>query len=167
VSDTGTVQEIERLLSVLSGTSWSLQPDGEGATVIRVDTPGTDGVTELTVAWDGAPAGAADVTFVAHALDDAGYLLQCHRTGERPPSPRSQEIRARAEAASAGPWRAFLDSSPGVAGSSMIQLADDAGPDLYLSIGSGSAPDSYLDFVAWARTGIPALLDELEGKDVA
>ncbi len=69
------------------------------------------------------------------------------------------EIGSRAEAASPGPWKAFLEGRDHVSGSSFIRVGDGAQrrDDIELS---GATPADY-DFIAHARQDIPLLVDEV------
>ncbi len=64
-------------------------------------------------------------------------------------------IRQRAENATAGPWKAFIEGRDMQCGSSFIQTQ---GEDIEL-IG---ATEADYDFIANARQDIPKLLDEIE-----
>ena len=65
------------------------------------------------------------------------------------------EIRKRAEAATPGPWKAFVEDRDFQSGSSFIQTQ---GEDIELI---GATEEDY-DFIANARQDIPKLLDEIE-----
>ena len=65
------------------------------------------------------------------------------------------EIRKRAEAATPGPWKAFIEDRDFQSGSSFIQTQ---GEDIELI---GATEEDY-DFIANARQDIPKLLDEIE-----
>ena len=65
------------------------------------------------------------------------------------------EIRKRAEAATPGPWKAFIEDRGFQSGSSFIQTQ---GEDIELI---GATEEDY-DFIANARQDIPKLLDEIE-----
>ena len=64
-------------------------------------------------------------------------------------------IRQRAENATAGPWKAFIEDRDMQCGSSFIQTN---GEDIELT---GATEEDY-DFIANARQDIPKLLDEIE-----
>ena len=66
-----------------------------------------------------------------------------------------EEIRKRAEAATPGPWKAFVEDRDFQSGSSFIQTQ---GEDIEL-IG---ATEADYDFIANARQDIPKLLDEID-----
>lgn len=63
-------------------------------------------------------------------------------------------IQKRCDAATAGPWKAYIEDRDHESGSSFIQTA---GPDIEMS---GASNDDY-DFIANARQDIPRLLDEV------
>ena len=65
------------------------------------------------------------------------------------------EIRKRAENATKGPWKAFVEGRDHECGSSFIQTQ---GEDIELT---GAAEADY-DFIAHARQDILILLDEIE-----
>jgi hypothetical protein len=72
-------------------------------------------------------------------------------------------IRARCDAASPGPWRAFLEEDGGLGGSSVIWVTDgDEVPDLYLWLDGRPASGADFEFVAEAREDIPRLLAALD-----
>jgi hypothetical protein len=65
------------------------------------------------------------------------------------------EIRDRAEAATPGPWKSYIEGREKMNGSSFIMTA---GEDIYLR----GATDADQDFIAHARQDIPMLLAEIE-----
>lgn len=65
------------------------------------------------------------------------------------------EIRKRADSATPGPWKAYIEERDFQSGSSFIQTQ---GEDIEL-IG---ATEADYDFIANARQDIPKLLDEIE-----
>jgi hypothetical protein len=82
-----------------------------------------------------------------------------------------REIEARAAAAPPGPWESYVEGRDMTSGSSFILVHDAAGEqmDVYLTIdGSEPAPKPYRrwneplqDFIASARTDVPALIAEV------
>jgi hypothetical protein len=75
-------------------------------------------------------------------------------------------IEVRCQAASPGPWRAFVEGRDHWGGDDFIRVSDrDEEPDMYVSraeIGSiRPASTADLDFTAAARQDIPALLAEV------
>lgn len=72
---------------------------------------------------------------------------------------RLSEMRSRADAASPGPWKAYVEGRDHESGSSFIMVG--SGPtradDIELT---GAAPADY-DFVAHAREDVPLLVDEV------
>jgi len=69
------------------------------------------------------------------------------------------EIRARADAVTAGPWRAQVEGRDHTSGSSFIQTGSGAGRGADIEL-SGATPADY-DFIAHARQDLPLLLDEV------
>jgi len=69
-------------------------------------------------------------------------------------------IRARADAATDGPWRSLVEGRDFLGGSSFIMtgLPGNRGPDIYLT----GATVADQDFIAHARQDISSLLSELE-----
>jgi hypothetical protein len=69
------------------------------------------------------------------------------------------EIRGRADAASPGPWKAFVEGRDHQSGSSFIMVgsAGTRGSDMELT---GATPSDY-DFIAHARQDVPLLVDEV------
>ena len=69
------------------------------------------------------------------------------------------EIQARCEAASPGPWKAFIEGRDHESGSSFIMTGEGAsrGKDIEMS---GATPADY-DFIAHARQDVPQLLAEI------
>jgi hypothetical protein len=65
------------------------------------------------------------------------------------------EIRKRTDAATPGPWNAYIEGRDHVGGSSFIMTS---GEDIELSAGATVADH---DFIAHARQDIPRLLAEL------
>jgi hypothetical protein len=79
-------------------------------------------------------------------------------------SKRFEQIRARSQAARAGPWTAFIEGRDFLSGSSMIRIGENemSSEDLYLTGDARAVPEADFDFIAHARQDIPALLDEVE-----
>jgi hypothetical protein len=71
-----------------------------------------------------------------------------------------REIRRRVDAASAGPWRSYLEGRDHTSGSDFIMIGDGKtrGSDIELS----GATKEDQDFIAHARQDIPRLLAEIE-----
>ena len=65
------------------------------------------------------------------------------------------QIKARAQAATAGPWTSYIESRDMYSGSDFIQTARE---DIYLT---GATTADY-DFIAHARQDIPNLIAEIE-----
>ncbi len=63
-------------------------------------------------------------------------------------------MQARADAATQGPWRSWVEGRDHTSGDSFIQTA---GEDIYLT----GATDADQDFIAAARQDIPRLLAEI------
>lgn len=70
------------------------------------------------------------------------------------------EIRARCQAARAGPWKAFIEGRDHESGSSFIMTGGgpNRGEDIEMS---GATLEDY-DFIAHARQDIPRLLAEID-----
>lgn len=64
-------------------------------------------------------------------------------------------IRDRCEAATAGPWKSYIEGRDHESGSSFIRTS---GEDIELS----GATDADQDFIAHARQDVPQLVDEVE-----
>ena len=82
-------------------------------------------------------------------------------------------MQQRADAASKGPWRSFIEDRDHECGSDFIQIGgdDDREDDMYVSRDTARASDEDLDFIAAARQDVPRLIaevkrlrDELERK---
>ena len=86
-------------------------------------------------------------------------LAAPERTTSGGEEPRLPEMLARAEAASPGPWKAFVEGRDHESGSSFIRVGDGAArrDDIELS---GATPADY-DFIAHARQDVPALVEEV------
>lgn len=74
-------------------------------------------------------------------------------------SKKLAEIQARVDAASAGPWKAFIEDRDHTSGSSFIMVGQGSsrGQDIELS---GATTGDY-DFIAHARQDVPALIEEV------
>lgn len=72
---------------------------------------------------------------------------------------RLQEIRARADAASPGPWKPMVEGREHQCGSSFIMIGE--GPDRRDDIELIGAPAADYDFIARARQDVPLLVDEV------
>ncbi|MCC7075331.1 MAG: hypothetical protein IT383_28720 [Deltaproteobacteria bacterium] len=67
-------------------------------------------------------------------------------------------IRSRCDAATRGPWKAYVEGRDHESGSSFIRTGGEArGEDIELS---GATPADY-DFIAHARQDVPALVVEV------
>lgn len=77
------------------------------------------------------------------------------------------EMERLVEAASSGPWEAFVEGRDHVAGDDFIRTGgmDDASPDMYVTLYYDAqpvpAPAADLDFIAGARQAIPLLVAEV------
>jgi len=78
-------------------------------------------------------------------------------------APNLDEIESRCSAATAGPWRSFVEGRDHFGGDDFIRTGglDDASPDMYVSLGSVPASASDLDFIAHARQDVPNLVAAL------
>ncbi len=80
-----------------------------------------------------------------------------------------EEMEARALAATAAPWEAFVEGRDHFAGDDFIRTGglDDASPDMYVSLafsdrpGTVPTPPADLDFIAAARQDVPRLVKEV------
>lgn len=76
-------------------------------------------------------------------------------------------IEVRAERATAGPWRAFVEGRDHMSGDTFIQTGapDDESSDMYVTFsfagGSRPAGTADLDFIAASRQDIPRLVAEI------
>jgi hypothetical protein len=79
-------------------------------------------------------------------------------------SKKLDEIRARCDAARAGPWTAIIEGRDQDGGSSFIMIGHEngRGEDLHLSGYDTVVPTADYDFIAHAREDIPFLLAEIE-----
>jgi hypothetical protein len=73
-------------------------------------------------------------------------------------------MQQRAEAASKGPWRSFIEDRDHECGSDFIQIGsdDDREDDMYVSRDNKRASDADLDFIAAARQDVPRLIAEVK-----
>ena len=72
-----------------------------------------------------------------------------------------EEVRKRCEAATPGPWIAFIEGRDHTSGDSFIRRGpDDIEEDLDLYLHGASIAD--YDFIAHSRQDIPILLEEIE-----
>lgn len=69
------------------------------------------------------------------------------------------EMEASVDAASPGPWSAFLEGRDHVSGSSFIRVGE--GPDRRDDIEMSGATPADLDFIAHARQDVPLLVEEV------
>ncbi|UJJ50369.1 MULTISPECIES: hypothetical protein [Rhodanobacter] len=70
-----------------------------------------------------------------------------------------REIEARCNAATAAPWRSFIEGRDHMSGSDFIRTGglDSSSPDIYLT----DATHADQDFIAHARQDIPSLIAEV------
>jgi hypothetical protein len=157
------INAIESRLAATSGSSWELTRDGTGAASIAVRL--ADGrKRRLAVRREAESASDGDVEFVAHARNDLTRLIAAVRGQSPLPDAERAAIAARVDRASAGPWKAFLRSSGGLGGDSVIWVSDsDDEPDMYLWLDNAPATDDDYAFVAAARTDIVELLQAVAG----
>jgi hypothetical protein len=73
-------------------------------------------------------------------------------------------MQQRADAASKGPWRSFIeDRDHHTCGDDFIQVSDDEREDdMYVSRGTKPAADADLDFIAAASQDVPRLIAEVK-----
>ena len=155
---------IQARAEAASGARWLSGREAKGVAVVHVEfAAGPSAV--MRVMRDLRPASEDDVTFIAHARDDVRRLVDAVR-GIAPLSEEElRAIAARCNAASPGPWKAFLEEDGGIGGSNVIWVSDaEDQPDLYLWLGTKIAPRGDFEFVAQARQDIPRLLSELNAR---
>ena len=70
------------------------------------------------------------------------------------------EIKARCEQASPGPWTAWIEGRDGEGGTTFIMVGE--GENRKEDIELPGIPDQDIDFIANARADIPLLLKEIE-----
>ncbi len=73
------------------------------------------------------------------------------------------EIEARCNAASGGPWKSYVEGRDHVSGSSfiMVGVGDLRGEDMEISREGKPATAAHQDFIASARQDIPRLISEV------
>lgn len=77
-------------------------------------------------------------------------------------------IKARADAATIGPWQSFVEGRDHLSGDNFIRTGglDDAAPDMYVTLYHGVDPrpasPEDLDFIAASRQDVPRLVGEIE-----
>ena len=121
--------------------------------------------TRPTAEAHGTPALAAGV--IARNLDGPGSYRD--RMDDGLSDSELDEIEARVLAATAGPWKAFVEGRDHLGGDNFIRTGglDDRGPDMYVELafsdqsGLLPAPPADLDFIANARQDVPRLMKEL------
>ena len=85
------------------------------------------------------------------------------------PDAELDDIEGRAEAATPGPWTAFVEGRDHSGGDDFIRTGgdDDSSPDLYVSLAFAPRPGvtparaNDLDFIASARQDVPRLVAEI------
>jgi hypothetical protein len=159
--DADRLTALEILVSAVSGHRWRLDWTEHREPVIAVEF--ADGHAEqLRITREAAPAGTADVEFIANSRSDLERLVDCIRGRTRLTTDELDVIEQRADAASPGPWRVFLEAEGGIGGSNVITVSDgDDEPDLYIWRGEDLAPDAEFELIAAARNEIPELLDHV------
>src|SRR6266516_7184450 len=152
---------IEARAQATSGDRWLLARDADGTAIVRIEFGGGEAKV-MRVMRDTAPASEDDVAFVAHARDDVDHMVRAARGEAQLSAEDLRAVAARSDAASPGPWTAFIARHGGVGGSNVIWVSEkDDQPDLYLWLGPKIAPDDDFEFIAHARQDIPRLLGEL------
>ena len=74
-------------------------------------------------------------------------------------------IEAVTDAATSGPWKAFIEGRQPIGGSSVIWIGGDNFPaDMYLWLGDEMAPPALFDFIADAREDVPVLVEEIRRR---
>ncbi len=141
-----------------SGVSWRAVIDPTGGRVVEVRYG--DGKHEtMSLKRDREPASEDEVEFVAHSRDDVLRLTSAMEGSTKLTKSELDEIEERTRRASPGPWRPFLETDGGMAGTNVIWVTDsDNEADLYLWIGNRIAPGPDFEFVAAARNELPGLV---------
>ncbi|GEM_PF-5084266 len=153
------VRAIRTRLSALGKLEVSVEEMPAGVCRLRVRMDELD--EELRVTREGVPASGHDVRFIGNLFSDIPLLLEA-LGGHAPPAESVAAIGARVQAASPGPWTAFIESDGGAGGADVIRVSEnDNQPDMYLWIGANLAPSAMLRFVAEARQDVPALMAAL------
>lgn len=70
-----------------------------------------------------------------------------------------EEIRLRYEAATAGPWKSFVEGRDHTSGSNFIMVGEGLSRGSDIELAGATIADQ--DFIAHARQDIPRLLEEL------
>lgn len=73
-----------------------------------------------------------------------------------------QEIRSRCDAATPGPWTAYIEGRDHTSGSDFIMTGAFGDPDCSEDMEITGATIADYDFIAHARQDIPRLLEEIE-----
>lgn len=152
------LSQLKDLATAASGVSWRAVMDPTEGRVVEVHY--RDGGQQImSLKRDQAPANEDDVEFVAHSRDDVLRLTSALEGSTKLTASELDEIEERIRKASPGPWRPFLETDGGMAGTSVIWVTDsDNEADLYLWIGNRIAPAPDFEFVAAARNEMPGLL---------
>ena len=155
--DESDLRAVEAGVDAVKDFDLRLAEDAGG--VLRIVGRLGDEAIQLQVRRDLEPAAENDVRFVAGALADMRRLLHAVRSGEQLSPDEITAIESRAEAASPGPWTAFIEADGGQAGCDVIRVSErDDQPDMYLWIGADLAPSRMFRLIAAARQDVPALL---------
>jgi hypothetical protein len=72
-------------------------------------------------------------------------------------------MQQRADAASKGPWKSWIEGRDMTSGSTFIQIGgdDDREEDMYVDRDDGPTSDADVDFIAAARQDVPRLIAEV------
>lgn len=152
------LSQLKERAKAASGVSWRAGTDPTEGRVVEVHY--RDGGQQImSLKRDQAPANEDDVEFVAHSRDDVLRLTSALEGSTKLTALELDEIEERTRRASPAPWRPFLETDGGMAGTNVIWVThSDNEADLYLWIGNRIAPGPDFEFVAAARNEMPRLL---------
>lgn len=158
------VDPIRRRAIAASALPWTVERGSDGVAHIR--TGRTDGESRLFVRRDLVPADNSDVEFIALARAAVPRLLgalECEDVASISEG-ELDEIEAVVTAASAAPWRPFIEEWEPIGGCSMIWIGDGDAPDMYVWLGDDIAPAPDIDFIGYSRQDVPFLIAEVRRR---
>jgi hypothetical protein len=162
----GRLRAVESRLRHAFPAPWTVADGVDGRRCITIGR--SDGEKRLFVRHDLEPAPDADLAFIALARDVLERLLDALDKGDPNAIATSEldRIEAVTDAATSGPWKAFIEERQPLGGSSVIWIGGDDFPaDMYLWLADEIAPAELYDFVACARQDIPVLVAEIRRAD--